>query len=158
MNNSGAGIRFVGDVYYANNINLVVPTVKALKILITICDPYAAEFGIKFNGAKSKYMVFKGRNGGVFNIDIYVNGDVVARVTSADHLCHHISWVDNTSTIQAAEAHLWKSFFWLLLGTVIQLSKISILNSVGFFMTPHFGVDMAITAVEFVLLGERLWK
>ncbi len=40
----------------------------------------------------------------MFNVDIYVNGDVVAKVTSADHLGHHISPVDNPSMMQATEA------------------------------------------------------
>ncbi len=103
------GIKFVRAMSYADNIILLAPTVKALKILITICELYAAEFDIKLNGAKSKYMVCKGRNCDIFNIDIYVNGDVVAKVTSADHLGHHISSVNNTSMIQAAEALFWKS-------------------------------------------------
>ncbi len=69
-------------------------------------------------------MVFKGRNCDVFNIDIYVNGDV-AKVTSTDHIGHHISAVKNTNMIQVAEAQFWKScnLFWLIWGTVIQLSK-----------------------------------
>ncbi len=93
--------------------------------LITICELYAAEFDIKFNGAKSKYMVFKGRNCDVFNIDIYyVNCNVVAKVTSADHLGHRISSVNNTSMIQATEAQFWNSFnlFLANLVTVTQLS------------------------------------
>ncbi len=81
-----------------------------LKVLIPICELYAADVDVKFNGAKSKYIVIKGRNCDVFNIDRYVNGDVVAKVTSADHLGHHISSVNNTSMIQAAEAQFWKSF------------------------------------------------
>ncbi len=52
---------------YADDIILLAPTVKALKILVTIRELYAAEFDIKFDGAKSKYMQFKGQN---FNIDI----------------------------------------------------------------------------------------
>ncbi len=59
-------------------------------------------------------MVFKGRNCDVFNIDIYVNGDVVAKVTSADHLGHHISSVNNTSMIHAVEAQFWNGFNLLL--------------------------------------------
>ncbi len=76
--NSGVGccvgIKFVRAVSYADNIILLAPTVKVLTILITVCELYAAEFDIQFNGAKSKYMVFKGRNCDVFNIDIHVNG------------------------------------------------------------------------------------
>ncbi len=65
---------------------------------------------MKCNGSKSKYMVFKGRNCDVFNIDIYVNGYVFTKVTSADHLGHRISSVNITSMIQAAEVQFWESF------------------------------------------------
>ncbi len=48
--------------------------------------------------------------------------------------------------------------FCLILNTVIQLLKINFLNSVVIiiFMAHHFGVYIAITALEFVLLGEKL--
>ncbi len=55
-------------------------------------------------------MVVKGQNCDFLNIDINVNGDVVANVTSADHLGHRISSVNNNSMIQAAEAQFWGSF------------------------------------------------
>ncbi len=47
---------------YIDNKILLAPTAKTPKVLITICELYAAEFDIKFNGAKSKYMVFKGQH------------------------------------------------------------------------------------------------
>ncbi len=99
---------------YADNIILLAPTVKALKILITICKLYTTEFDINFNVAKSKYMVFKGRNCDVFNTNIYVNDAVVAKVTSADHLGHHTSSGNNTSMIYATEAQFWKIFILFL--------------------------------------------
>ncbi len=112
---------------YTDDIILLAPTVKALNILIILCELYAAEFDIKFNSAKSTYMVFEGRNCNVFNIVIYVNGDVVAKVTSADHLYHRISSVNNTSKIQAAEAQFCKGFiltsFWLILGSYLAVKQ-----------------------------------
>ncbi len=71
-------IKLCGAVSYADDIFMLAPTVKALKI----CSLYAAEFDIKFNGAMSMDMVFKSRNCNVFNIDIYVNGDVLAKVNN----------------------------------------------------------------------------
>ncbi len=100
-------------------------------------------------------MAFKGRNCDICNVDIYINEDLAAQETFADHFGHRISSVDNAILIQAVEAHFWKCFisFWLILGTVIQLSKVN--SIVIYFLAPHFGVYMAITALEFVLLEKR---
>ncbi len=50
--------------------------------LIYICEQYATAFDIKFNGAKSKYMVYKGRNCVVHHKDVFVNGE---KVECVDH-------------------------------------------------------------------------
>ncbi len=47
------GIKLVSAVSYADDIIMLAPTIKALKILITIYEQYATEFDIKYNGAKS---------------------------------------------------------------------------------------------------------
>ncbi len=97
-------------MHYASFSDDIVLTIKALKILITICEIYAAVFDIKFNGTKSKHMVFKSRNCDIFKVNIYVNLDFVTRVTSTEHLGHLISLVFNTSMIQAADGHFRKGF------------------------------------------------
>ncbi len=40
-------------------------------------------------------MLYIGRECAVFNTDIFVNGDKVEQVTSADHLGHKLSTVNN---------------------------------------------------------------
>ncbi len=46
----------MGGVSVADDIKLLTPTHKGLNKPIYICEQYAAEFDIIFNGAKSKHM------------------------------------------------------------------------------------------------------
>jgi hypothetical protein len=39
---------------YADDISLLAPTPSGARKLLTICDDYAEEYNIKFNGNKSK--------------------------------------------------------------------------------------------------------
>ncbi len=55
-------INLWGGVSFADDIKVLTPTHKGLNKHIYICEQYAAEFDIKFNGAKSKHMIYKGRN------------------------------------------------------------------------------------------------
>ncbi len=96
------GNNFMGAVAFANDIKLLTPTFKGLTKLISICEKYAEEYDIKFNGTKSKYMVYKGRHSVVYHEDVYVNGEKVEQVTTADHLGHTLSTTDKTNTITAA--------------------------------------------------------
>ena len=38
---------------YADDLTLLAPTLSGLQVLIKICERYADEFDIKFNGTKS---------------------------------------------------------------------------------------------------------
>ncbi len=64
----------MGAVVFADDIKLLTPTFKGLKKLVSICEKYGEEYDIKFNGTKSKCMVYKGRNNVVHHEDVYVNG------------------------------------------------------------------------------------
>ncbi len=88
----------------------MTPTFKGLKKLVSICEKYAEEYDIKFNGTNSKYMVYKGRNSVVHHDDVYVNEEKVEQVTTADHLGHRLSTTDKTSMITAAVSSFLKSF------------------------------------------------
>ncbi len=100
----------MGGVSFADDIKLLTPTHKGLHKLIYICEQYAAEFDIKFNGAKSKYIVYIGRNCVVHHKDVFVNGEKVERIVTVDHLGHRSSTVDKNSMIKAAESSVGKSF------------------------------------------------
>jgi len=51
------GLNFVGALTYADDIVLLAPTPSAMRILLQICDSYAAEYDINFNPDKSKFLV-----------------------------------------------------------------------------------------------------
>ncbi len=95
---------------FADDIKLLTPTFKGLKKLVSICKKYAEEYDIKYNGTKSKYMVYKGRNSVVHHEDVFVNREKVEHVTTADHLGLRLSTTDKTSMITAAVSSFWKSF------------------------------------------------
>ncbi len=101
---------FMGAVSFADDIKLLTPTFNGLKKLVCICEKYAEEYNIMFNCTKSKYMVNKGRNSVVHNEHVYVNGEKVEQVTTADHLGHRLSTTDKTSLITAAVSSFVKSF------------------------------------------------
>ncbi len=51
---------------------LLTPTHKSLNKLIYICEQYAIEFDIKFNDAKSKHVVHKGKNYIAHHKDVFL--------------------------------------------------------------------------------------
>ncbi len=77
---------------------------------IYICEQYTAEFDIKCNGAKSKHVVYKGRNCVVHHKDVFVNGEKVECVVTVDHVGHRLSTVDKRSMITAAESSFLEIF------------------------------------------------
>ena len=56
------GIYFMGCVAYADDIAIMAPSLRGLKAMIEICEEYAVEYNIKFNGQKSQFMTFTGRD------------------------------------------------------------------------------------------------
>jgi len=47
---------FVGALAYADDLVLLAPSPTAMRKVLSICDEYAAEFSIKFNAKKSKWL------------------------------------------------------------------------------------------------------
>ena len=64
---------------------LLCPSVSGLKKMIKICEEYAEEHCILFNGKKSKYLVFGNYK---YNHTVKVINEVVPRSESAPHLGH----------------------------------------------------------------------
>ena len=53
------GNHYTACIGYADDLTLLTPTRSGLKVLIDICEKYAHEY---FNGTKSRYLIFRGRN------------------------------------------------------------------------------------------------
>ena len=93
------GNHYTGSLGYADDLTLLAPTLSGLQVLIRICERYADEFDIKFNGAKSVYMFLGGRRCKCDNRTVMVNGAELHRVNATVHLGD-----DNDSLVSAAIA------------------------------------------------------
>ena len=89
------GSRFTGALAYADDITLLDPCKSVLSILIKVCEDYAAEYGIIFNGErKSKLLYFKGRSSTMVPSEILVNSEIVAISDKTVNLGHTICTKD----------------------------------------------------------------
>ena len=104
------GSRFAGALAYADDITLLAPCKSALSILVSVCEKYASQFDILFNGSKSKLLFFKGRFSNGMESGIIVNGGLLNISDNAVHLGHTISSSDRESISLTAKSSFWKSF------------------------------------------------
>ena len=105
------GNTFLAALVYADDVTLVCPTLKSLKLLVKICEVYADEYHVLFNGPKSKLLVFKGRDCVLpLDVCIYVNGQRVGIELCADHLGHKVSSTDDESMLKGALSSFWRYF------------------------------------------------
>ena len=69
----------MGCVAYADDVILLCGSLYGLKQQIKICENYADEYKLKFNGEKSKLMIFS--HDDVLQIpDVFMCGQAVERV------------------------------------------------------------------------------
>jgi len=94
LSNAGVGCyigdNFVGALAYADDIVLLAPSASALRIMLTICDNYAADYSISFNASKSKCLVVlpssrRSLCDYIKNCIFYVGGKPIEYVNSFAH-------------------------------------------------------------------------
>ncbi len=78
--------------------------------MISICEGYAADYDVIFNGPKSQFLIFKGKGCQATDHQIVVNNERLNNITSAVHLGHCISTLNKESLIGVAGAQFWKGF------------------------------------------------
>ena len=93
------GHHFVGVFGYADDIILLCPSVTGLMKMIRICEEYANEHDILFDGKKSKYLVFENNGRYKINHIVKVNNEVVNRCEKADHLGHPLHTENTTEAL-----------------------------------------------------------
>ena len=112
LRRNGAGCHighmFVGALGYADDIILLCPSVYGLKDMIKICEEYASEHDIIFNGKKSKYLVFGDYK---YNPTIKVNNEEVTRCESALHLGNLLCTKDTQNSLVDHTLRSFKSSF-----------------------------------------------
>ena len=64
--------------------------------MIKICEEYAKEHSILFNGKKSKYLLFGKCE---YNATLLLNGERIPRCDSADHLGHFLHTQDTSNEL-----------------------------------------------------------
>ena len=85
------GPHFCAAFGYADDICLLSPTRQSLQSMITICEDYAKDFKITFNGAKSQLVRFRAPRQNTCttrNENVVVEGEFVYCRDSALHLGH----------------------------------------------------------------------
>ena len=83
------GNTYVGCICYADDIMLLAPNLCALRGMISICERFANDHSIIFNGNKSKLIVFNSRHHHV-KPNVEVNGESVDVVDSLKYLGHFL--------------------------------------------------------------------
>ena len=80
---------------YADDIVILSPTCKALRVLIEICEKYANEHLIKFNPDKCTLLIFSDPNFCIKNINITISGSKIKIVENEKHLGHIFQNLEN---------------------------------------------------------------
>ena len=98
------GDKYIGAISYADDLNLLAPSQRALNKMISICEEYANDFCIKFNGSKSKLMIFG--NTRHYKPKVMVEGEEVSIVDEMIYLGHCI----NSKKSDASVKYIIKDF------------------------------------------------
>jgi hypothetical protein len=77
-----------GIIGYADDILLLAPTVQSLAHMIKLCEDYAIDYDIKFNGTKSQLMIFGSCRP---DINVHICGEKLQVVSQMKYLGHTIS-------------------------------------------------------------------
>ena len=104
------GSRFTGALAYAVDLTLLAPYKLALSILFSVCEKYASELDIIFNGSKSKLLIFNGMFSNGMESGVMVNGEMINMSYNVVHLRHIISSSDRESNSLTAKDSFRKSF------------------------------------------------
>ncbi len=108
LKESGIGSYFsnsyVGGLAFADDVNMLCPTLSGMQLMYNICENYAEEHNIKFNDSKSRLLLFKGRQCKKSIKSLRVNGVALQCVDSAMDLGHAVLSNDKDSMVTAAKA------------------------------------------------------
>ena len=104
------GKTYVGCLAYADDIVLLCPTNSGLQKMLNRCLKYAKSYNILFNGLKSQYLIFNGRNNCELKSRLSVDGVEIENVKNTMYLGHKLEVGNYDSLVSDANAKFWKSF------------------------------------------------
>ena len=94
LRNSGYGCKigdqYVGCISYADDIIILTASLYSLNKMIKVCEKFASDFQVKFNGNKSKLIIFN-RGNTNFKPTVFVNSEEVEVVNELNYLGSIIS-------------------------------------------------------------------
>ncbi len=76
---------------FADDVKILCPILSGMQLLYNTCENYAVEYNIKFNGSKSRLLLFKGRQCKTSIKSLLVNGVALQCVDSVMDLGHSVS-------------------------------------------------------------------
>lgn len=82
----------VNNISYADDMVLLSPTIGALRKMLSVCEGYALQHGMKYNAKKCEMIVFKaGQKCPVRVPPVMINGAAVKRVSQFKYLGHIVT-------------------------------------------------------------------
>ena len=103
LQDSGLGCHighyYAGALGFADDLILICPTESGIQKMLKICETYAAEHDLIFNGAKSKLLIFNPKK--IYESDpkLELNGELIPNVKSAIHLGNTLHVINNQECI-----------------------------------------------------------
>jgi hypothetical protein len=86
---------FIGALAYADDLVLLAPTARAMRIMLKICDDFATKYSLKFNASKSKSLTIslynKRKMSALNTCSFIIGGNVIEDVDKWTHLGHIIN-------------------------------------------------------------------
>ena len=104
------GGHHAGALTYADDITLILPSMTGLRNMSSICEQYASEYDILFNGSKSRLLFFKCRCCNVSTLSIAVFGQLIEMSDTIVYLGHTITSNARDNITKSAKSSFWKSF------------------------------------------------
>ncbi len=149
---------YVDGLAFADDVKMLCPTLSGIQLMYNICENYAEEYNIKFNGSKSCLLLFKSRQCKTSIKSLCVNGVVLQCVDSVMDLAHAVSSNDKDGIVTAAKASFWHIFnlFMSDFGHIYSFLKVSCSDDTAVVFMEHIcGISKVMVLRLYVLLGER---
>ncbi|CAG9135437.1 unnamed protein product [Plutella xylostella] len=88
--------KMVNNISYADDMVLLTPSARGLEQLLSICENYATDHGLRYNSKKSEILIFKaGRKTSPIPRPLILDGSPLAQVDKFKYLGH---WVNEDLT------------------------------------------------------------
>ncbi len=92
------------------DLPLLMMTLSGMQLMYNICENYAEEYNIKFNGSKSRLLLFNGRQCKTSIKSLRDNGLALECVDSVMDLGHAVSSNAKYRMVTAAKTSFWRAF------------------------------------------------